>query len=76
MKEINVETQSAGNLIDKSGLKGYQLGNFTISPEHANFVINQGEGSPDDLAKLIQTMKQKVKEKFGVELKEEVVVKQ
>lgn len=76
MKKIGVHTQSAGNLIDKSGLKGLRIGNFVVSPEHANFVINEGEGNPDDLVKLLSTMKNKVKEKFGIELRHEVVVKQ
>ncbi len=76
MKKIGVDTQSAGNLIDKSGLKGYKLGSFIVSPDHANFVINQGEGNPEDLKKLLSIMKEKVKTEFGIELRHEVVVKQ
>lgn len=76
MEKIGVPTQSAGNLIDKSGLKGLRLGGFVVSADHANFVINTGEGKPDDLVKLLALMKEKVKEKFGITLREEVVVKQ
>ena len=76
MERIGVPTQSAGNLIDKSGLKGVKLGGFVVSAEHANFVINTGDGKPDDLVKLLALMKEKVKEKFGITLREEVVVKQ
>ncbi len=75
MKKIGVSTQSAGNLIDKSGLKGFKLGSFIVSPDHANFVINNGEGNPEDLVKLLELMRNKVKEKFGIELRHEVVVK-
>ena len=76
MQQIGVPTQSAGNLIDESGLKGLKLGGFVVSPDHANFVINTGDGSPDDLVKLLALMKEKVREKFGITLCEEVVVKQ
>lgn len=70
----NIDSQSAGELIDKAGLKGFRVGKFFISPHHANFVIHEGGGDPSDLSKLIQTTKDKVKEKFGFDLKEEVVV--
>ncbi len=70
----NVDGESAGKLIDKAGLKGAKVGNFIVSPIHANFIINQGEGQPEDLKKLLQIIKNKVREKFGVSLKEEVVL--
>ncbi|MCL4377932.1 MAG: UDP-N-acetylenolpyruvoylglucosamine reductase, partial [Actinobacteria bacterium] len=70
----NVNGQSAGKLIDHSGLKGINIGKFFISEKHANFIINEGGGNPLDLMKLIKLIKTKVKEKFGVELKEEVVI--
>lgn len=75
MRDVGLTTRSAGNLIDRAGLKGFKLGNFIVSSEHANFVISQGEGNPDDLVKLLTIMKDKVKEKFGIELRHEVVVK-
>ena len=53
MHEIGVSTQSAGNLIDKAGLKGLKLGGFIVSSDHANFVINTGEGNSDDLSILL-----------------------
>lgn len=73
-KKIGVATKSAGNLIDKSGLKGQRVGAFIVSPHHANFVINEGEGKTEDLKKILSLMKQKVKEKFHIDLKEEVIV--
>ncbi len=70
----NIDGKSAGYLIDKAGLKGYSIGDFYVSDKHANFIINKGNGKAEDLAKLVAIIKSKVKEKFGVELKEEVVV--
>lgn len=73
-KELNLPFSSAGYLIDKAGLKNITVGDFTISDKHANFIINKGQGKPEDLKKLLALIKQKVKKKFGVELKEEVIV--
>lgn len=70
----NVEGKSAGRLIDQVGLKGYQIGNFLVSDKHANFITNQGGGKSKDLLKLVNLVKKKVKDKFGVELEEEVIV--
>lgn len=68
----NIDGQSAGELIDKAGLKGAREGGFVVSDIHANFIINEGEGRPEDLKKLLDRIKTGVKEKFDVELKEEV----
>ncbi len=65
---------SAGYLIDKAGLKGFSVGDFYISDIHANFIINKGKGKKEDLLKLLSIIKTKVKEKFGVELEEEVII--
>ena len=68
----NGANYSSGELIDKAGLKGMHCGGAYISPEHANFIINGG-GSSNDVKKLIELTKQKVLNKFGIELQEEVV---
>mgnify|MGYP001595777060 FL=1 len=68
----NVDGKSAGELIDKAGLKGVRVGNFVVSEKHANFIINEGDGKVEDLKKLLELVKTKVKEVHGVELKEEV----
>ncbi len=70
----NINGTSAGYLIDKAGLKGYSVGGFYVSDKHANFIVNRGNGKAEDLIKLTAIIKEKVKEKFGVEMKEEVVV--
>lgn len=67
-------SNSSGYLIDQCGLKGYQVGDFEISNDHANFIINKGKGKPEDLAKLLNLIKRKVKEKFNIDLREEVVL--
>ena len=68
----NVNNLSAGYLIDKTGLKGEKIGDFIISSTHANFIINQGNGQPEDLKKLINLIKNEVRKKFKINLKEEV----
>lgn len=62
----------AGELIDKCGLKGKRVGNVKISEKHANFIVNLGNGKAKDVIKLIKLIKNKVKKKFGVVLKEEI----
>ncbi len=70
----NVNGKSAGQMIDKAGLKGFAVGDFFISPIHANFIINRGNGQSKDLMELVRIIKEKVKNKFGVELEEEVII--
>lgn len=70
----NVESKSAGQMIDQAGLKNFSIGDFYVSPIHANFIINRGNGQPKDLQELVKIIKEKVKEKFGVELEEEVII--
>ena len=63
---------AAGYLIDQAGLKGIQRGGACISKKHANFIINLGEATADDVFYLILLAKQKVDEKFDVKLELEV----
>ncbi len=73
-ERLKLSTTSAGYLIDQAGLKNTQVGEFIVSDKHANFVINKGNGNAADLVKLIGIIKERVKEKFGVNLEEEVIV--
>ncbi|HEX7017450.1 MAG TPA: UDP-N-acetylmuramate dehydrogenase [Patescibacteria group bacterium] len=61
-----------GFLIDQAGLKGEREGDLEVSHKHAAFFVNHGHGTAADLQKLITKVKQRVKDKFGVELEEEV----
>lgn len=63
---------SAAELIDKSGLKGRKIGRAMISKKHANFIINLGGAEVKDVLELINLIKKEVKEKFGIELEEEI----
>jgi len=65
--------ESAGKTIDKLGLKNVKIGQIQISEKHANFFVNLGGGTSEDLKALIKQTKQVVKEKVGIELEEEVI---
>lgn len=73
-KEHNLPTKSAGYLIDKAGMKGMQVGEFYISDKHANFIMNKGNGKPDELKEIVEKIKSKVKEVYGIDLREEVII--
>lgn len=70
----NPEGKSAGWLIDQSGLKGTSAGEAQISLEHGNFIINKGKAKAKDVLKLIDLAKKLVFKKFGLRLKEEIVL--
>lgn len=64
----NPEGKHSGELIEKCGLKGYQIGGAKISEKHANFIINYDNATGEDIIKLIDYIKEKVKEKYNIEL--------
>jgi UDP-N-acetylmuramate dehydrogenase len=70
----NPEGYFAGELIEKSGLKGKKIGDIQISETHCNFFVNLGQGKASDVLELIKLAKQSVKEKFGIDLQEEIIV--
>ncbi|MFA6426907.1 MAG: UDP-N-acetylmuramate dehydrogenase [Candidatus Magasanikbacteria bacterium] len=63
-----------GYLIEKVGLRGKKLGGAQVSPEHANFIVNAGGATAQDVLTLIEEIKQKVYTTYGLELEEEVQV--
>jgi len=63
---------SAWRVIEEVELKGYQLGQIQISPVHANFMINLGGGTADQVMQLLSLVKQRVRDTLGVQLHEEV----
>lgn len=71
---LGVPTQSAGYLIDKAGLKGTRVGGAVVSDVHANFIINDGTATTQNVLDLVQVIKKSVKDKFGVTLEMEVFV--
>ncbi|HNZ70627.1 MAG TPA: UDP-N-acetylmuramate dehydrogenase [Candidatus Dojkabacteria bacterium] len=63
-----------GILIDRSGLKGYKVGGAEISIKHANFLVNTGGATSEDVEAVIKHVKDAVKEKFGVGLQVEIMI--
>lgn len=63
----------AATLIDQSGLKGVSFGGAMVSPKHPNFIVNTLQASSEDVKKLISLVKKSVRNKFDIELEEEVI---
>jgi len=64
---------SAGALVDRAGLKGSREGAARVSPTHGNFIVNEGTASAGDIRRLIERCRDRVRERFGVELRDEIV---
>ena len=67
----NPEGDFAGRLIEEIGYKGKSVGGAKVSEKHANFIINTGSATGEDIKKLIKEIKEKIKEKYNIELKVE-----
>jgi len=59
-------------LIEACGLKGYCIGAACVSDKHANFIINGGGASANDIETLIQEIQRQVQQKFSINLQPEV----
>jgi UDP-N-acetylmuramate dehydrogenase len=68
----NPPGEAAGRLIEAAGLKGVSIGGVQVSPIHGNFFINKGNATAQDYYRLIQLVRQKVYEKFNIQLELEV----
>jgi UDP-N-acetylmuramate dehydrogenase len=68
----NPPNDYAGRLIEAAGLKGTAVGGAMISPVHANFFVNTGAATANDMLALIQLAQAKVWECFGVSLELEI----
>ena len=64
----------AGYLLEKSGMKGFSLGNMMFSDLHANFLINKGKATPSEAMEIIEIARSKVYENFGINLDLEVKI--
>lgn len=67
----NPEGLFSGQLIENLDLKGYQIGGAKISEKHANFIINVGGATATDIKEIIDFVKEKVKEKYNINLRVE-----
>jgi UDP-N-acetylmuramate dehydrogenase len=65
---------SAGALIDRAGLKGLQIGGAVVSEKHANFIIAQEGCKSRDVIRLIDAIKQAVKDRFDIDLETEIEI--
>jgi len=68
------KTNTAGKLIEEAGLKGVRVGKAQISPQHANWIVNLGGATANDVEVLIRLAKDTVKEKTGYILEPEVKI--
>lgn len=62
----------AARLIESSGLKGVRIGGACVSEKHANFIVNLGDASADDIERLIRQVRDTVLQRQGVRLESEV----
>ena len=70
----NPPNDFAGRLIEQAGLKGTRIGNVEVSQVHANFFVNRGGATANDVLQLIEHVCIRVREKFGVELELEIEI--
>jgi UDP-N-acetylmuramate dehydrogenase len=63
---------SAGELIDRAGLKGTRIGGASVSDKHANFVINDRRGTAADVRRLVDLVRATIVERDGIDLQPEV----
>ena len=66
--------RTAGQLIDAVGMKGFRAGGARVSQKHANYIVNSGGASADDVLRVIDAVRSKVLEEFGIELELEVEI--
>ncbi|MEB3270643.1 MAG: UDP-N-acetylmuramate dehydrogenase [Synechococcus sp.] len=69
----NPEPQKAGRLIEGLGLKGLRIGDAQVSPMHANFIVNTGGASADQIDRLIHRVQDRVEQAHGIRLHPEVI---
>ena len=65
---------SAGRLIDRAGLKGTRIGDAQVSSQHANFIVNLGGASCDDVLSLMEHIQRRVRQRFNISLEPEIRV--
>ncbi len=66
--------KAAGKLIEDAGLKGFTVGGAMVSPKHANFIVNTGDATSDDIIEVMHHICETVQKEFGVTLEPEVKI--
>ena len=69
----NPENDSAGRLLDKAGVKEFDLENVQVWNKHANFIVNKGNATSEDVLDLMVKMHSAVKNAFTIELEPEIL---
>jgi UDP-N-acetylmuramate dehydrogenase len=64
----NPPNDSAGRLLEATGLKGLRIGDAEVSTKHGNFIVNRGHATAADVVDLIQEVRRVIKQKAGVRL--------
>jgi len=70
----NPENHYAARLIESSGLKGKRIGGAEVSTLHANFIVNTGNATAEDVLTLIKLIQETVSKQHGIQLIPEVLV--
>ena len=63
-----------GAMIDRAGLKGMQMGGAVVSEKHANFIIARKGCTSKDVMRLIDSIREKVRNQFNIELELEIEI--
>ena len=71
-KKLKDDEIPAGYILDRAGLREKRIGGAMVSEKHANFLMNAGKTKTEDFIILAAVIKTKVRNKFGLQLKEEV----
>jgi UDP-N-acetylmuramate dehydrogenase len=69
----NPPGDAAGRLVDAAGCKGLRAGGAEVSTMHANFIVNRGGATCGDVLSLMEQVRLRVHDRFGVELQREVI---
>jgi UDP-N-acetylmuramate dehydrogenase len=69
----NPENDSAGRLLDKAGVKSFDLPRARVWANHANFIVNKGDATSEDILTLMVMMYNAVKNQYTIELKPEII---
>jgi UDP-N-acetylmuramate dehydrogenase len=69
----NPENDSAGGIIDRLGLKGTRVGGAVVSEKHANFIVNDRDGTASDVRTLGEMIRERVRSETGIELVFEIM---
>ncbi len=69
-----LQGKSAGELIDRAGLKGFKIGNAMVSSKHANFILNAGQATAQEIMDLKHLIEKEVYNRFGIRLENEVKI--